>query len=113
MSKSINISLGGFTDDMVIKFDSSHLINMPKDLTNLYLDLALLALTIPLNIWAVVVVSGKEKTGINCLIISDCVASIAYLTLGPWYPFESNILCTVTALFLFILTRLLAIKHFV
>ena len=77
---------------------------MPKDLTNLYLDLKLLALTIPLNIWAVVAVSNKEKTGINCLIISDCITSIVDLALGPWYNFQSSILCTLTTFLLIILT---------
>ena len=104
MSESSNLSLGGFTSDLVIKFDSSHPINVPNPLTYVYLNLPLLALTLTLNLWAVVVISGKEKTGINFLLIINCFASIFFMALGtlrqsPWFSFESSTLCMVFVFF--------------
>ena len=105
MSESNNISLGEWT----IKFELSHLINVPNSLGHLYLYLPLLALTLTLNIWGVVVISGKEKTGINSLIVVDCFANffiMAISTLGhsPWSNFEWSSLCTFFILFQSVLT---------
>ena len=94
---------------MDIYFESWHLINEPRSVTYLYLNLTLLAVTMTLNIWAVKVISAKEKTGINYMLITDCFASIVYMVLGtlrqfPWFSFESSTLCTVYIFFLVFLT---------
>ena len=107
MSESSNISLGANSSDLVIKFELSHLINVPKELTQPYLNLTLLLATLTLNTCAVVVIAGKEKTGINYLLIADCFGSIVYVALStsilPWPNLESTTLCTLFLFFLIFL----------
>ena len=40
--------------------------------------------TLVVNIWAIIIIRKKEKTGIHNLIICDCIANVLSMTYGTF-----------------------------
>ena len=59
-------------------------INQPKDIIYLYANIPLAVVTLLVNIWAIVIIRRKEKTGIHNLIVCDCIANIISFSHGAF-----------------------------
>ena len=57
-------------------------INQPKDTFYLYANIPISATTLVVNIWAIIIIRRKEKTGIHSLIVYDCIANIISFSHG-------------------------------
>ena len=91
-----NITLGGVDLELV----ETTLVNKPRDIHFVWINLPLLLLTGILNTWAVIVIRKKEKNGINDWVITGCLANILYyvcstFSQSPWFNIRSFMLCTV------------------
>ena len=76
----VKVYLGGsqFTLNVTKTAD----INQPKDTIYLFANIPFSVVTLAVNIWAIVIIRRKEKTGIHHLIVCDCVANIISFSHG-------------------------------
>ena len=63
-------------------------VNSQEFLASPSLNLSLCLITAVINIWAISVIRNKDKSGLNRLLIADCVANIL------WSPLVS-IFCVI------------------
>ena len=99
MESAVFLQKTSFNNSDVDSFESSFVfltlektveVNQPRDDVYIFTCLPILCLTLIVNSLAVVVIRRKEKTGLNCLIISDCLVNMVTMFLSvvhqsPWF----------------------------
>ena len=86
--------------NLTLLANGTQVVNEPPPLAYSYVNTPLLALTATINIWAVTVIRGKERTSLHTAIVYDCFANILSMAIlsflqSPWYRLGSPILCTL------------------
>ena len=74
----------------ILMRDKAVEVNQPRDNVYIFTCLPILCLTLIVNSVAMVVIRRKEQTGLNCLIISDCLVNMVTMFLSvvhqsPWF----------------------------
>ena len=70
---------------LVFLGDSSQVMNEPRDITFFLATLPILVVAVTVNIWAGVEIGRKENTGINNLIVWDCVINALSMSFDTFY----------------------------
>ena len=78
----VQVHLGAGASLTVDQLDGAVTINQPKDTFYLYANIPISATTLVVNIWAIIIIRRKEKTGIHSLIVYDCIANIISFSHG-------------------------------
>ena len=82
-------------------FDTTELVNDPRDVYVFVTNFPLLIVAIIVNVWAGSVIGKKERSGINNIIICDCFVNIltmffnTFYVQSPWQIMNSPPLCSI------------------
>ena len=88
---SFNISgVNSFESSYFLTLDKTVEVNQPRDNVYIFTCLPILFLALIVNSLAVVVIWRKEQTGLNSLIICDCLVNMVTMFLSvvhqsPWF----------------------------
>ena len=82
MSELTQVVLGG--TQLILNETETKDVNQPKDTFYLMANVPICLVTLVVNIWAVVIIRKKEKTGIHKLIICDCIVNVMSMADGTF-----------------------------
>ena len=79
-----------FQSSFILTLEKTVEVNQPRDVAYIFTCLPILSITLIVNSLAVVVIWRKEQTGLNSLIIYDCLVNMVTMFLSlvhqsPWF----------------------------
>ena len=80
----VQVFLGGSQFTLNYTEPETKEINQPKNIFYFYANIPCSVVALVVNIWAIVIIRRKEKTGIHHLIVCDCVANIVSFSHGAF-----------------------------
>ena len=89
--KSFNTSnVDSFPSSFILTLEKTVEVNQPRDVVYIFTCLPILSIALIVNSLAVVVIWRKEQTGLNSLIIYDCLVNMVTMFLSlvhqsPWF----------------------------
>ena len=78
----VQVYLGG--SQFTLNYTETEQINQPKNIFYFYANIPCSVVALVVNIWAIIIIRKKEKTGIHNLIICDCIANVLSMTYGTF-----------------------------
>ena len=84
-------------------------MNVAKPRVYLFANIPITLATFAINLWAGLSILKKERTGIHCLIVSDCVLNVVSSLLtsfiqSPWSLLGASTPCLLTTFLMHLLT---------
>ena len=89
--KSFNTShVDTFPSSFILTLEKTVEVNQPRDVAYIFTCLPILSIALIVNSLAVIVIWRKEKTGLNSMIIYDCLVNMVTMCLflvnqSPWF----------------------------
>ena len=109
LDSSIQVFRSIFTDAAISFFAVTIQVNVAKARGYLFANIPISLVTFAINLWAAISILRKERTGIHCLIVCDCVLNVvsslhtSFLQ-SPWSLLGSSIPCLFSLIALNLLT---------
>ena len=85
--------------NLTLLANGTEVVNEPRSPAYAWANAPLLAITVFINLWAAVVIRGKERNSLHAVIVCDCFINILImashvLAQSPWYKLGSAEACT-------------------
>ena len=85
--------------NLTLLANGTEVVNEPRSPAYAWANAPLLAITAFINLWAAVVIRGKERNSLHAAMVCDCFVNILSMAIhvlaqSPWYKLGSTEACT-------------------